>query len=381
MAAWRRAIALSLGEEDTAKLRSIAHSRTEPANRVERARLLLAYWEEPSFFAVGRALGLHHQTVQRCVERAVVEGPMAALDDRPRPGREPSITLEAKAWLVSLACRKAKDLGYPHELWTTRLLASHAREHGPAEGHACLANLAQGTVCKILGQEEVKPHKVRYYLEQRDPDFAEKMADVLCVYRQVKNLKKAAAAPNKKPARVAIISYDEKPGIQAIANTAADLSPEPGVHATFAREHEYKRHGTVSLLAGIDLVTGKVHALVRDRHRSREFIEFLKLADAAYPADTAIKLIVDNHSAHISKETKAWLAEQPAHRFEFTFTPKHGSWLNLIEGFFSKLTRSVLRHIRVASKQELKDRIMAAMDYFNQQPVLHTWSFKLDKAA
>jgi len=117
---------------------------------------------------------------------------MAALDDRPRPGREPSITLEGKAWLVSLACRKAKDLGYPHELWTTRLLASHAREHGPAEGHGCLANLAQGTVCKILDQEEVKPHKVRYYLEQRDPDFAEKMAEVLCVYRQVKILKKAA---------------------------------------------------------------------------------------------------------------------------------------------------------------------------------------------
>ena len=186
MAAWRRAIELSLGDADTAKLRSIAQSRTEPASRVERARILLAYREDPSFFAVGRALGLHHQTVQRCVERAVAEGPMAALDDRPRPGREPTITLEAKAWLVSLACRKAKDLGYPHELWTTRLLARHAREHGPAEGHACLANLAQGTVCKILDQEEVKPHKVRYYLEQRDPDFAEKMAEVLCVYRQVK---------------------------------------------------------------------------------------------------------------------------------------------------------------------------------------------------
>jgi len=276
MAAWRRAIELSLGDEDTAKLNSIAQSRTEPASRVERARILLAYREDPSFFAVGRAL--HHQTVQRCVERAVVEGPMAALDDRPRPGREPTITLEAKAWLV-----------------------------------------------------------------------------------------------------VAIISYDEKPGIQAIATTAPDLPPEPGVHATFAREFEYERHGTVSLLAGIDLLSGKVHALVRDRHRSREFIEFLKLLDAAYPAHTAIKLILDNHSAYISKETTAWIAQQPAHRFEFTFTPTHGSWLNLIEGFFSKLARSVLRHIRVASKQELKDRIMAAMDFFNREPVVHTWTYKLDK--
>jgi transposase len=382
MTAWRRAFDLTIEEEDLAKLMSIARSRTEPASRVERARMLLAYRENPSFFAVGQALGVHHQTAQRCMERAVAYGAMAALEDRPRPGREPTITVEAKAWLTSLACRKAKDLGYPHELWTTRLLARHAREHGPTEGYACLAKLVQGTVCKILDEHEVKPHKVRYYLERRDPEFKEKMAQVLCVYRKVKILKENAAASKNKPSEaVAIISYDEKPSIQAIATTAPDLPPEPGVHATFARDHEYKRHGTVSLLAGIDLLTGKVHSLVKDRHRSREFIEFLKLVDAAYPADTAIKLILDNHSAHISKETKAWLAAQPAGRFEFTFTPKHGSWLNLVEGFFSKLARSVLRHIRVASKQELKDRIMAAMDDINQHPIVHTWSYKLDKAA
>jgi transposase len=382
MTAWRRVIELSIGDADVAKLTTIARSRTEPASRVERARILLSYREDPSFFAVARALGLHHQTVQRSIERALAYGPIAALDDRPRPGKEPKITAEAKAWLVSLACRKAKDLGYPHELWTTRLLARHAREHGPAEGHACLDKLVQGTVCKILDAQEVKPHKVRYYLERRDPEFKEKMAEVLCVYRQVKVLKETAAASKKKPSdAVAIISYDEKPGIQALATTAPDLPPEPGEHATFARDHEYKRLGTVSLLAGIDLLTGQVHALVKDRHRSREFIEFLQLLDATYPTRTAIKLILDNHSAHISKETKAWLAQQPAGRFEFTFTPKHGSWLNLVEGFFSKLARSVLRHIRVASKQELKDRIMATMDDINQHPVVHTWSYKLDKAA
>lgn len=367
-------------DEDLSQLRTIARSRTEPARRVERARMLLAYRDDPSFFAVGRVLGLHHQTVQRCVERAVAYGPLAALDDRPRPGREPTITAEAKAWLVSLACHKAKELGYPHEVWTTRLLARHAREHGPAAGHACLSNLAQGTVCKILDKHEVKPHKVRYYLDRRDPDFEEKMAQVLCVYREVEILKEAAAASEPSEA-VAIVSYDEKPGVQAIGTTAPDLPPKPGVHPAFGRDHEYVRHGTLSLLGGIDLVTGKVHALVKDRHRSREFIEFLELLDAAYPPDAAIKVILDNHSAHISQETKAWLAEQPAGRFEFTFTPKHGSWLNLIEGFFSKLARSVLRHIRVASKQELKDRIMAAIDDINQHPVIHSWSYKLDKAA
>jgi transposase len=380
MAGWRHAVELAMTEEETAKLATISRSRMEPASRVERAQMLLAYRETPSFFAVARRLGAHHQTVQRCVERALAYGSLAALDDRPRAGKEPTITPEAKAWLVSLACDKAKDHGYPHELWTTRLLARHAREHGPAAGHECLANLVQGTVCKILGKEEIKPHKVRYYLERRDADFEPKMAEVLCVYRQVQVLKKAAKS--KKPGKpVAIVSYDEKPGIQAIATTAPDLPPEPGVHATFARDHEYKRHGTLSLLAGIDLLTGKVHALVRDRHRSREFIEFLKLLDAVYPAATAIKLILDNHSAHISRETRAWLATRPDGRFEFTFTPKHGSWLNLVEGFFSKFARSVLRHIRVASKLELKERIMAGIDDVNRHPVIHTWSYKLAEAA
>jgi transposase len=380
MAGWRHAVELAMTDEETAKLATISRSRLEPASRVERARMLLAYRETPSFFAVARRLGGHHQTVQRCVERALACGPLAALDDRPRPGKEPTITPQAKAWLVSLACDKAKDHGYPHELWTTRLLARHAREHGPVAGHDCLSRLVQGTVCKILGQEEIKPHKVRYYLERRDAEFEQKMAQVLCVYRQVQVLKKAAES--KKPNKpVAIVSYDEKPGIQAIATTAPDLPPEPGVHATFARDHEYKRHGTLSLLAGIDLLTGKVHALVRDRHRSREFIEFLKLLDGVYPARTAIKLILDNHSAHISRETRAWLTTRPRGRFAFTFTPKHGSWLNLIEGFFSKFARSVLRHIRVASKLELKERIMAGINDVNLQPVIHTWSYKLSDAA
>ena len=275
MAGWRHAIELAMNEEEVGQLGAISRSRTERASRVARAQMLLSYRETPSFFTVGRRLGVHHQTVQRCIERAMAYGPLAALDDRPRPGKEPVITPEAKAWLVSLACDKAKDHGYPHELWTTRLLARHAREHGPVAGHACLASLVQGTVCKILGKEEIKPHKVRYYLENRDAEFEQKMAEVLCVYREVEVLKKAPAKSNRRRKPVAIVSCDEKPGIQAIATTAPDLPPEPGVHATFARDHEYKRHGTLSLLAGIDLLTGKVHALVRDRHRSREFVELL----------------------------------------------------------------------------------------------------------
>jgi transposase len=321
--------------------------------------------------------------------RAIRFGVLEALDDSPRPGKQPAITTDARTWLVSLACQKPKDLGYPHEIWTTRLLARHAREHGPAAGHVCLAQIAQGTVCKILADQEVKPHKMRYYLERRDPEFATKMAEVLCVYQEVAILRAAEAdatkvcpeadsnATNKTAPNVAFVSYGEKPGIQAISNTAPDLPPVAGKHACVAREHEYKRHGTLSLLAGIDLLTGQVHACVEERHRSREFIGFLKKLDAAYPCDTAIKVILDNHSAHVSKETNKWLAAQPEGRFNFVFTPKHGSWLNLVEGFFSKMARSVLRGIRVASKAELKQRIMAYLDNLNREPVVHTWSYKI----
>jgi transposase len=155
MARWRQAVESAMNDGEVASLLSISRSRTEPASRVDRAEMLLAYGKKPSFFAVGQRLGVHHQTVQRCIERALAYGPLMALNDRPRPGREPKITPEAKAWLVSLACDKAKEHGYPHDLWTTRLLARHAREHASAAGHECLANLVQGTVCKILGQAEV----------------------------------------------------------------------------------------------------------------------------------------------------------------------------------------------------------------------------------
>lgn len=389
MAARRKVVEISIGEADAVRLQCIARSRTEPASRVERARIILHYRDQPSCYAVGRAVGVTHQTVQRCVARATRFGIMAALDDSPRPGKEPEITAPARAWLVSLACQKAKSVGYPHELWTTRLLARHAREHGPKAGHDCLARLAQGTVCKILAGQEVKAHKVRYYLERRDAAFETKMAEVLCVYQEVAIVRAAeASAAKAAPAAetagaettapgVAFVSYDEKPGIQAISNTAPDLPPIAGKHVCVARDHEYKRHGTLSLLAGIDLLTGQIHACVEDRHRSREFVGFLNKLDAAYPSDTAIKVILDNHSAHVSKETNRWLATQREGRFSFVFTPKHGSWLNLVEGFFSKMARSVLRHIRVASKAELKQRILAYLDDLNREPMVHTWSYKI----
>ena len=156
MAGWRQAVALAMTGEEIEALTALSRSRTEPAGRVSRAAMLLGYREKPSFFAVGRRLGVHHQTVQRCVERAMAYGALAALDDRPRPGKEPTITPEAKAWLVSLACDKAKEHGYPHELWTTRLLARHARERGPAVFKCCRMHQVQLAVIQMFdGATEV----------------------------------------------------------------------------------------------------------------------------------------------------------------------------------------------------------------------------------
>jgi transposase len=265
-------------------------------------------------------------------------------------------------------------MGYPEEVWTTRRLAQHIRQHCAAAGHAALDRIGRGTVSKLLREGDVQPHKVRYYLERRDPDFAAKMAHVLCVYKQVQLLR-AEAAP--QAGLVAVLSYDEKPGIQALATTAPDLPPVPGIHPTIMRDHEYVRHGTMTLMAGLDLVTGHVHRLMVDRHRSREFIEFLQRIDSSYPTAATIRLILDNHSAHLSKETRAYLATRP-NRFEFIFTPTHESWLNLVESFFGKLAKTILRHLRVASKAELKTRVEQYIDELNAAPVVFRWKYRLD---
>ena len=226
-----------------------------------------------------------------------------------------------------------------------------------------------------LKKAKIRPHKITYYLERRDPDFEAKMAQVLYVYKEVEMLRQSGENTSNI---VAVLSFDEKPGIQAIEAKAPDLPPVPGQHSTWSRDHQYIRHGTLSLLAGIDLLNGYVHGLVEERHRSREFISFLKLVDQAYPQNAKIRIILDNHSAHISKETRSFLATRPG-RFEFIFTPTHGSWLNLVESFFGKMAHTMLRHIRVSSKEELKNRIEQYINEVNETPVVFRWKYGLDK--
>lgn len=355
------------------KLSRIARSRTESLSAVRRANILLMYSQKKRIAEMAQSLETNRPLIERTIDKALAFGPLQALKDLARPGAPKRIPQEARNWVLSIACQKPTDFGYAHETWTYDLLVKHIREHCHNQGHATLAKLSKSRLHAILNEGEIKPHKIKYYITRRDPDFDKKMANVLCVYREVELQK-----TSKSDLSTVTISYDEKPGIQAIGNIVADLLPKINEHSTIARDPEYKRLGTVSLLAGIDLHTGRVIPLVRDRHRSREFIEFLEKLDKEYPNNVNIRLILDNHSAHKSKETQRYLKSKP-NRFTFVFTPTHGSWLNLIEAFFSKISRSFLRHIRVHSKQELMERIYRGIEQINQEPVIYKWQYKISE--
>jgi transposase len=365
--------ALFLQPEDVKVLEGIAASRTEGYAKVTRARIILAYARGESISSIARREQTDRPVVERCIDKALSGGIMTGLKDLARSGRPPVITDEDKAWVIHLACSKASDYGYAADRWTISQLAKHIREHAIERGHPALARIGKSGVHNILAQNKIKPHKTEYYLERRDAEFEQKMAQVLTVYKEVQQTREGDVQ-----LRETVLSYDEKPGIQAIENMAPELAPVPEKHAAWCRDYEYKRHGTLSLLAGIDLYDGHILGIVRDRHRSAEFIEFLSLADNYYPADWRIRIILDNHSSHISKETMQWLKGKP-NRFEFVYTPKHGSWLNLVEMFFSKMTRAFLRSLRVKSKDELKQRIEKYLDEVNAAPVIFKWTYKLDE--
>jgi transposase len=364
--------ALVLAPEQRATLEELSASRTAAAREVERAKILLGYAAGTSITELQRRLGFSRPMIYRCVDKALAAGVQMGLKDKYHRPHEPEITDEAKAWVVGIACTKPKDHGLAAELWTISALARFVSERAEAAGFARLANAGKSTVWRILDDNEIKPHKIRYYLEKRDPQFDRKMQEVLMVYRDV-SIYREGAVHDARPHPIYTVSVDEKPGVQAIGLTAPDLPPVPGKAATVGRDYEYVRHGTVSILAGIDLHSGHIFGNVEDRHRSVEFIGLLERLDEYYPAEAIIRVVLDNHSAHISKETMAYLASRPG-RFEYVHTPKHGSWLNLIECAFSKMARTFLRHIRVKSTDELKERILKGIAEFNASPVVFRWN-------
>ncbi|MCQ2071458.1 MAG: IS630 family transposase [archaeon] len=367
-----RSKSLQFTNEERGDLNRIASSRMEPAAHIQRAKALLMYERGVPNKDIAQEVGMSTVALSKLVNKCMSIGPLASLDDLPRSGRTAVITDDDKAYIKHIACYKPVDFGYPEELWSQSKLAKHIRENCVKDGYPNLANINKSMVWKFLDEDDIKPFRVRYYLEKRDPKFSEKMKEVLMVYKEVQ-----MAIRSEEETGTVTLSFDEKPGIQAIGNTVAD-GPATSANGFVKRDPEYVRHGTLSLLAGLNLVTGEVVPLVRESHTSDDFIDFLKIVDGKYADAERIRLVLDNLKVHTSRKVMEYLDTRP-NRFVFVFTPKHGSWLNLVESFFGKMVRTLLRGIRVDSKQELIDRIYAYMDEINKDPVVYRWTYKMDE--
>ena len=374
-----KAKSLTLLTEERSQLESITRTRTLQAQVVLRARILLLKADGHSVDAIAEKVDLNRNSVLLCLRKFKAGGIENALFDAPGRGRNAEITDEEKSWIINIACQKPVDLGYSAETWTYSKLTKHINDTAESAGYARLSTITKTSIKNILDAAEIKPFRIQYYCENRDPDFEAKMHQVLLVYKQIELLfdENGELYIPAGEQDVHTVSYDEKPGIQAIATTSPDLKPNKE-NGTIKRDYEYKRLGTISLLAGIDLLTGEAIPLVRNTHNSDDFIDFLKLLDERYAAGDTIQIILDNHSVHTSKKVKQFLSTMPG-RFVFVFTPKHGSWLNMIEGFFGKMTRQMLKGIRVSSKQELVDRIYQYFDEVNESPVVYHWKYRMDE--
>jgi len=362
---------LVLTDEEKQHLDQLRQSKTAAFRDVQRAQILWRYDAGEKVSQIAGTLKMSRKSVLKWIDKTLQFGAKVGMKDTPHKPREAVITDDAKAWVVHLACSKPKEFGYAAELWTRSALARHVREHAVQAGYPALSQAAKATVQRILDAQSLRPHKVTYYLERRDPNFLSRMKDVLLVYQEVAMQNEAVIKGAPQPI-VITVSVDEKPGVQAIGNTAPDLPPVAGKYPTVARDHEYIRYGTWSILAALDLHDGHVTARVEERHRSVEFIALLKDLDALYPPDCTIRLVLDNHSAHTSQETRAYLATRP-NRFKYVLTPTHGSWLNMVETLFGKMTRTFLRQIRVGSRKELRERILLGIAEINEMPAVHRW--------
>ena len=373
----KRASSIELSKEEREYLELQTRARTIPAQTVTRARILLLRADAVSIDAIADKVGLNRCSVMLCLKKFKEGGIENALFDAPGRGRNAEITDKEKAWIINIACQKPIDFGYATETWTYAKLTSHINKTAEAAGYTRLSTIHKSTVNTILAEADIKPHKITYYCENRDPDFDSKMHNVLLVYKQLEmQFDESGKLIVSDDTPVPVLSYDEKPGIQAIATTSDDLMPDEK-HSTIHRDYEYKRLGTLSLLAAIDLQTGEAIPLVRAKHSSKEYIEFLKLLDNKYPKGNKIRIVLDNLKVHTSEATRKYLATVLG-RFEFVFTPKHGSWLNMVEGFFSKMTRQMLRGIRVKSKDQLTDRIYKYFAEINEEPIVLHWKYNLD---
>lgn len=326
-------------QADRAELERLQRSTSVAAGVSRRARVVVLMADNVSGAEIARMTGYTVVQISRLRKRFAEEG-LAGLYDKPRSGRPLSITDRKRAQIVALTL---KEPGHGLTHWSTRELAVRA-------------GVSQSTVQRIWKAHDLKPHQIGTFKFSTDPDAEEKIHDVVALYLN-------------PPTTAVVLSVDEKTQIQALNRTQPILPLRPGLPAR--QTHDYERNGLTSLYAALEVHSGSVLGECRARHTGADFLEFLKSIARQYPR-TELHLILDNSSTHKTPEVKAWLEAHP--RIQFHFTPTGASWLNMVEAWFSILTRKSVRRGSFDSVQALVRHIRKYIDHWNQHAVPFIWT-------
>lgn len=319
---------------------------TAPARLVQRASIVLAYADESSVAGVARRLGVSAPTVTKWRDRFLAQR-LDGLDDAPRPGQPRKLTDEQVETLISRTLEGVPPSGDTH--WSTRSMAADQ-------------GLNQTQVSRIWRAFGLKPHTVDSWKLSKDPAFVDKVRDIVGLYMS-------------PPENALVLAVDEKSQVQALDRTAPILPMMPSTPARAT--HDYVRHGTTTVFAAMDILSGAVIARNYRRHRSSEFLRFLTEVDAVTPKDLELHLVLDNYATHKTPAVKAWLLKHP--RVVLHFTPTSASWLNLVERWFAELTRRKLQRSTHRSVIELERDIVARTQNWNTNPKPFVWTKTADQ--
>lgn len=285
----RKSTVIILSIEDREYLEMQIRVRTIQVQTVNRARILLLKADGVKINDIADKIGINCCSVMLCLKKYEEGG----IFNAPRRGRNAEITDEEKTWIIKVACQKPTDFRYAAETWIYAKMTAHINKTTETAEYTRLSTIDKSSVHGILDATEIKPYRIKYYCENREPDFDSKMHNVLLVYKQLE--RQSDGNGNLLPLEgeaVHILSYDEKPGVQAVVSMSEDLRPDE-LHSMVSQDYEYKRFGTLSLFAGIDLQTGEAIPLVSETHNSKDYIEFLKILDGKYLKGDKIRLVLD----------------------------------------------------------------------------------------
>jgi transposase len=341
----RTGISIIVTAEDRVRLDTIIRNRNSPQKHVWRARIIVLTADGSGTSAITRAVGKGKTVVWRWQERFMHEGIEGLTRDKTRPSRIPPLPAETVDRVVAL----------------TNQAPPHEATHWSAPAMAKTVGISPSSVRRIWAGQGLQPHRVRSFKISNDPGFADKLKDVVGLYVD-------------PPAHAVVLSIDEKSQIQALDRTQPGLPMKKGRCATMT--HDYKRHGTTTLFAALDILEGKVIGRCMQRHRHQEFIRFLNAIEGEVPADKTVHVVLDNYATHKHPKVTAWLARHP--RFAFHFTPTSCSWANAVEGLFAKLTRQRLKRGVFTSIVELQAAINRFIAETNDKPKPFVWTKSAD---